>query len=247
VTPGSGIPYREFGIIWFVKLAPWNRFRSPVLRCILSIGCMVICAAPAVAGDLATVTFSLNFPGSEPERYSISLHSDGRASYECSARVSAESEDREDYQTSFSFSNATSARIFDLTAQAGYFQGKLDNGNKKLAFTGAKILSYKDGQKDFSAEYNVSSLPAVQQLTNLFQGVAATLDFGRRLVFMHQYQKLALDDELKRMEEEARRGQLAELQAVHPILQQIYDDSSVINIDRARAARLMQMGESGRQ
>jgi hypothetical protein len=230
-----------------VRLAPWNRSRYFFLRLVLSIACTLIWAAPALAGDVPTVTFSLNFPGSEPERYSISVHSDGRATYECSAKVSAESEDREEYQTNFVFSGPTSAKIFDLTARVGYFQGKLDNGNKKLAFTGAKILAYKDGQKEFSAEYNVSAMPAVQELTTLFQSVAATLDFGRRLIFMHQYQKLALDDELKSMEEEARRGQLAELQAVRPILQQIYEDSSVINIDRARAARLIQMGESARQ
>jgi len=208
---------------------------------------MLIFNAPALAADPPTVTFSLNFPGSEPERYSISVHSDGRGSYDCSAKVSAESEDRADYHADFVLSGASNAKIFDLAARAGYFRGKLDNGNKKLAFTGAKILAYKDDQKEFSAEYNVSSLPAVQQLTSLFQSVAATLDFGRRLVFMHQYQKLALDDELKRMEQEARSGQLAELQAVRPILQRIYDDSSVINIDRALAARLIQMGETGRQ
>ena len=82
----------------------------------------------------------------------------------------------------------------------------------------------------------------MQQLTTLFQGVAATLEFGRRLAHNHRYQKLALDDELKRMEDEARRGDLVELQAVKPLLQEIYDDSSVMNVVRARAQRIMEMG-----
>jgi hypothetical protein len=43
------------------------------------------------------------------------------------------------------------------------------------------------------------------------------------------------------MEDEARRGNLIELQAVKPILQEIYDDSSVINVVRARARRIMAM------
>ena len=87
-------------------------------------------------------------------------------------------------------------------------------------------------------------MPPVQQLTALFQSVAATLEFGRRLAHYHRYQKLALDDELKQMEDQARRGDLIELQAVKPVLQEIHDDSSVINMVRARAQRIMEMGNS---
>ena len=68
------------------------------------------------------------------------------------------------------------------------------------------------------------------------------MEFGRRLVHYHRYQKLALDDELKRMEDQASRGELIELQAVKPVLQEIHDDSSVINVVRARAQRIMEMG-----
>ncbi len=68
------------------------------------------------------------------------------------------------------------------------------------------------------------------------------MEFGRRLAYFHRYQKLALDDELTRMDEEVRRGDLIELQAVKPVLQEIYDDNSVMNVVRARAQRIMQMG-----
>ena len=81
----------------------------------------------------------------------------------------------------------------------------------------------------------------MQQLTTLFQSVAATMEFGRRLTYFHHYQKLALDEELKRMEDQANRGDLAELQAVSPVLQDIYGDSSVINVVRARAHRIVEM------
>ena len=81
----------------------------------------------------------------------------------------------------------------------------------------------------------------MQQLTTLFQSVAATMEFGRRMTYFHRYQKLALDDELKRMEDQAKRGDLAELQAVSPVLKEIYEDTSVINVVRARARRIMEM------
>jgi len=201
----------------------------------------ILFGLPARAADPATVTFSLDFPNSSPEHYSISVDSDGQAHYESSGKITLDSEERDSYKTDFTFSDATRARIFDLTAQAHYFSGKIDSGNKKLAFTGAKKLIYKDGQRSTSASYNFSSRPAVEQLTTLFQSVGSTLEFARRLSYDHRYQKLALDDELKRMEDQARRGELAELQAVRPVLQEIYDDSSVMNVVRARAQRIMDM------
>lgn len=202
---------------------------------------MALLAQPLAAGDPATVTFSLDFPNSAPEHYSISVQSDGHARYESSGKISADSDDRDSYQTQFTFSDATRARIFDLARQAHYFSGKVDSGNKKLAFTGSKKLIYQEGQRTNSATYNYSHQAAVQQITTLFQSVAATLEFGRRLTFFHRYQKLALDDELKHMEEQARQGEISELQAVRPVLQQIYDDPSVINVVRARALRLIEM------
>ena len=193
------------------------------------------------AASSANITFSLDFPNSSPEHYSISVDSDGHAHYESSGKITNESEDREAYQTDFKVSDATRTRIFELAAQAHYFSGKIDSGNKKLAFTGAKKLVYTDGQRNSSASYNFSSQQPIQQLTTLFQSTAATMEFSRRLSYYHRYQKLALDDELKRMEDEARQGSLAELQAVKPVLQEIYNDSSVMNVVRARALRIMDL------
>jgi hypothetical protein len=193
------------------------------------------------AADSGTITFSLDFPNSAPEHYSFTVLGDGQSKYESSGKISPDSDERDDYHTEFKFSDAARARIFRLASQAHYFSGKVDSGNKKLAFTGAKKLSYSDGQRNTSAEYNFSSLAPVQQLTALFQSVGATLEYGRRLTYFHRYQKLALDDELKRMEDQARRGEIGEVQAVKPVLQEIYDDSSVIKVVRVRALRIMEM------
>jgi len=202
---------------------------------------VIVFAVQLEAADSSTVGFSLDFPTSSPEHYSFAVQSDGQTHYESSGRISLESDERTDYQTDFTFSEATRARIFALAARAHYFSGRIDSGNKKLAFTGTKELTYKDGQRNTAAKYNFSTVPAVQQLTTLFQDVSTTLEYGRRLSFYHQYQKLALDDELKHMEDQARHGELAEIQAVRPVLEQIYEDSSVINFVRARAERIMEM------
>jgi hypothetical protein len=208
----------------------------------LAVVCFLLLSIRFYATDSGTVTYSQDFPGSDPDHYSIAVNSDGHAHYECSGKISSDSDDRETYQTDFNFSETTRARVFGLASQAHFFSGKIDSGNRKLAFTGNKTLTYADGQRTSTANYNFSPVPAVQELTSLFQNIGATLEFGRRLTHLHRYQKLALDDELKRMEDQARRGELSELQAVKPVLQEIYDDPSVINVVRARAQRIMEIG-----
>jgi hypothetical protein len=111
---------------------------------IAAVGYLAVLTPQGIAADPATISFSLDFPNSSPEHYSITIESDGRAHYESSGKITADSDEREAYQTDFNFSDTTRARIFDLSSQAHYFSGKIDSGNKKIAFTGAKKLSYKD-------------------------------------------------------------------------------------------------------
>jgi hypothetical protein len=215
----------------------------------VGMGVLAIAAMPALlmsqqmpsGASVAAVTFTLDFPESSPGHYSIAVDANGHASYECTGKI-AEDSDEQNYRTEFDMSAGNRERIFEWTKQAQYFSGKIDSGNRKLAFTGAKVLSYQDGQRSNTARYNYSSLAAVQELTALFQNIATTLDYGRRLAYYHRYQKLALDEELKKMEAQARNNELSEIQGVAPVLQEIFADTSVINVVRARAQELMQMG-----
>ena len=187
-----------------------------------------------------TVVFTCDFPGSDPAHYGVSVASDGTSSYISDGKLSRDSDaPGELATTNFNLSHATVSHIFDLARSADYFSGNLESKKKKIASTGDKNLSYTDGAKKTSANYNYSENPSVQELTTIFQHLAASLEFGRRLDFDYHYQKLALDDELKRMEDAATRGDLVELPATAPALAKIMQDASVINTSRARAQRLL--------
>lgn len=228
----------------------WRGAAGAVL---VAVGVSGLAVAQQMASDrgasTAVVTFTLDFPQSQPSHYSIAVDSNGHATYECAVKTEEDS-DEQTYRTEFEMTGANRDRIFEWAKEAKYFSGTIDSGNRKLAFTGAKILSYQDGQRSATARYNYSNLEPVRQLTTLFQNVAGTLDYGRRLTYYHRYQKLALDEELKRMEEQAKNNELSEIQGVAPVLQGIVEDSSVINVVRARAKELIQMASGtpgGRQ
>jgi hypothetical protein len=231
--------------------------RLPLLIfAVLISACNSVYAQPA---SLPTVSFTLDFPGSVPDHYSITVDSAGHATYKSGqqrpeakkeASPPADSVDSdqmepmpalpdEPFEMSFVMSEVNRDLIFRLAERAGYFAGHLDYGKGKIANTGIKTLAYTNGERVTQASFNYTTKLPAQELTSLFQNISSTLEFGRRLQHFHRYQKLALDEELKRMEEMSKQHALDELQAVAPILKEIVADNAVINVSRARAERLL--------
>jgi len=198
--------------------------------------------APAEAG-LPVVTFTLDFPQSQPEHYSISVPAEGVGHYQSTGRISRESDDTDGFEFDFALSGQMREKIFRLASGAGHFRRDIDLHQKNLAFTGKKTLTYKDGHEAGETSFNYAADPAARELTELFQSLSATLEFGHRLDYDHRYQKLALDDELKRMQAMAHDRALVEVAAIQPILEKIVADHSVVNVARARAQALLQAGK----
>lgn len=190
------------------------------------------------------MSFTLDFPGANPSHYEIRVSNDGQGSYSSNGQLSRDAEAADPVALQFSLSDKVRQQIFDLTKRAQYFTGKVDSGRKNIANTGAKTLSYNDGKRTTQTTYNYSLLPAVEQLTDIFQGLSTTLEFGRRLTFFHKYQKLALDDDLKRMEELEQSNSLGDIQAIAPVLESIGNDPAVMRITRSRALRLLGPGKT---
>src|SRR5215471_12621895 len=102
--------------------------------------------ASAQGAQPATVTFTVDFPGSQPEHYSMQVESDGKGRYESSGKVAPDSKEADSFSCPFTVSSATSQRIFALAAKANYFRKDLDSRHKGIAFTGKKTLAYKDAR-----------------------------------------------------------------------------------------------------
>jgi len=214
-------------------------------RTLIAFSVLASCLAGSAYGQppAATVSFKLDFPGADPSRYEIVVGNDGRASYASNGKMDEQGAPSDMTPIAFSISDSLRTQIFDLAKRAHYFSGKVDSGRKNLANTGAKTLAYKDASHSSEATYNYSQVEPVAELTSIFQNLSTTLECGRRLSYFHKYEKLALEGELKRMEDLQKENSLGEVQAITPILKEIANDSSVMNVSRARALRLLAVGK----
>ena len=218
-----------------------NQLVSGVIGVLL----LALTPLPAFSQQAATITYTQDFPGSDPSHYAISISSGGHARYEGNGRLITSSRYSNDdsvpdtEQLEFTASPSLIAKIFALAKRAHYFQGQIETKKGNLAFTGKKTLTYKDGTQNTSATYNYPVVPEVMELTRIFQNLSSTLEYGRRLDYGHRHQKLALDEVTKQMESSAKGGGLEDLPAIAPIMQKIIEDRSVINVVRARLQRLL--------
>jgi hypothetical protein len=218
----------------------WHNFSDMrVVICALLLAVLPLCASAAGQAAQATVSFSLDFPASNPSHYEVSVAEDGQGSYTSNGQLNRDSDPADPAPLSFTLSDKVRQQVFDLAKRAHYFKGKVDSGNTKIANTGVKVLTFKSADQNSQATYNYSPVAPIEQLTAIFEGLSTTLEFGRRLNYFHKYQKLALDQDLKTLEDLQHEGNLGDIQAIAPILNGIADDTSVMNVSRARALRLL--------
>ena len=172
------------------------------------------------------------------QSYSITVHSDGKSRFDGVPHAD-ETNDTDPYQQDFTMSDATRQKVFEQAQKLHYFQGDFDSHMKHIAQTGKKTLQYQSPQVNGSTTYNWSQNPDVQQLTNLFTGIAMTIDFGRKLAFQYRYDKLGMDKRMKELEDLQASHGVEELQIIAPMLHKIADDPNLMNISRESARRLL--------
>ena len=175
-------------------------------------------------------------------KYTITLDDAGNTSFKGVANP-IDNGDGDDYSLDFTMSNANREKVFELAKQSDYFQGDVEIKAKNIAKTGQKTLEYHgsaaSGPSNTSATYNYSPNKDIQQLTQLFQSVATTVDMGRRLAFDYRFDKLGLDARLHSLQELQASHFVAELQAIEPILRKIAADPNVMHVSRVAAKQLL--------
>lgn len=186
------------------------------------------------------VAFKFDWDQGRPwVKYTISVDDAGNAAFQGSGN-SAESGDGDDFSQSFSISAANRQKIFDLAQKADYFKGNLEAKQKNIARTGEKTLEYHaSGAATTSATYNYSPDPNVAELTRIFQAIAMTVDFGRKLAFDYRFNKLGIDARLHSLQDMQASHFVEELQAIEPILQKIAADPNMMHINRLAAKQLL--------
>lgn len=194
---------------------------------------------------LPTITFARVWEAYKPQDINITVQSTGSAKYLSRNPFTPPDPGSDpDYTLDFTISTRNQEKLFRDAREANYFNGDFSFKKHPVASTGKKTLTYGDPDRYFETTYDYSENKAIEEVTNIFAGISNTIEHGRKLTFLHRFDKLGLEEELKGMEAAMESHNLAELQIIRPTLESIAADSAVLNIARQRAKRLLAKANS---
>ena len=220
----------------------------------IAAACSAQTPAPATAAAvLPEVSFNFERPGLQVPKYTIVVHEDGTGTYKAEeAPVSGGASAMGVRGTSpgrtidrpMKFAPSTADTIFKTARSLDFFNITCPSKAKNIADTGKKTLSYSGSDGHGSCTYNYSDNKSVTQLTEMFQAIAFTMDEGRKLDFLHRYDRLGLYSEMDTLIHEVEEKRAMELENISPSLTAIVADEALMQRVREKAAKLLAQTES---
>jgi hypothetical protein len=201
-------------------------------------------AAPAKAQ--AEVSFQFDRTGLPVPRFTLRIREDGTGSYQAdqveipATATAMRGQAAQHIDRPIQLSRPTVAKIFKEAKALNHFNIECASKAKNIADTGKKTLTYTGADGSGSCTYNYSESKNVDTLTTIFLGIAFTLDEGRRLEFLHRYDRLGLDAEMISLTQEADAGRALEFGTISPTLAAIADDTAIIQRVRLRATKMLE-------
>jgi hypothetical protein len=205
--------------------------------------------SPATAPTTKTsaeVSFQFDRTGLSVPHFNLRVWEDGTGTYQAdqveipATGTATRGQVAQHIDRPIKLTHETVAKIFKSAHSLNFFNIECASKAKNIADTGKKTLSYTGADGSGSCTYNYSENKAVDSLTDTFLAIAYTIDEGRRLEFLHRYDRLGLDAEMISFGQELEAGRAMELGTISPALAAIADDSAVIQRVRLRAAKMLE-------
>ncbi len=200
----------------------------------------------AAASSAAQVSFQFDRPGLAVPHFKLLLHEDGTGTYQAdqaempATQTSNRGQAAQHIDRPINLTPGTVAKIFKAARSLNHFDVECASKAKNIADTGKKTLSYSGTDGSGSCTYNYSENKTVDMLTSTFLAIANTMDEGRRLEFLHRYDRLGLDAEITTLWEEVQDGRALELGTISPTLTAIVNDADLIQRVRMKAAKMLE-------
>jgi len=218
---------------------------------VLLIAITATCAAqtnsPAPSAT-PEVSFQFERAGLPVPKFTIVVHADGTGTYRGEeapvsggARTAAlqPASPGRPIDRPIKLSAPTVETIFKTARSVDHFNIPCASKAKNIADTGKKTLSYSGPDGQGSCVYNYSENKSVTQLTDTFQAIAFTMDEGRKLDFLHRYDRLGLYSEMDVLIHEVQEKRALEVGNIAPSLTAIVADEALMQKVRERAAKLL--------
>ncbi|MBI4459902.1 MAG: hypothetical protein HY648_07570 [Acidobacteria bacterium] len=203
--------------------------------------CLAAVSAPAqIAADSpATISFTKEFPNSEPAYYEVTVRQDGTASYRTAP------DDEKPLQ--FQVPSETAQDIFSLAQKLNRFREAKLESKRRVASLGKKTLAYSNGAEQYAATFNHTEVPEAAALATLFERISQTQQHSLKLEYLLRFDRLGIMKGLLQLEADLDQGRLLNASQLLPQLEKIRDNKSLVQVAQTRAAQIIAKIEASPQ
>lgn len=222
-----------------------------LLLCAVAIPSFTQSTAPASQPE---VSFQFERPGLPVPKFTLTVREDGTGTYKgetapvsggAGSSMMRSASPGQSIDRPIHLSPETTETIFKSARSLDFFNIACASKAKNIADTGKKTLTYNGSDGHGSCLYNYSENKSVSQLTDMFQAIAFTMDEGRKLDFMHRFDRLGLYSEMDVLNHEVQEKRALELGNIRQSLTSIASDEALMERVREKAVKLLnQAGES---
>ena len=185
-------------------------------------------AALTWGADLARVSYSKVFPGSEPAYMAVTVDQDGAVTYR---------EAKDEEPETFKLEADAVKAIFDLAEKLDHFKRPLESG-LKVAKTGDKTFRWESGTQLSEAKFNYSLDENARLLQDWFERISESERAMMNLRRAIRFDKLGVNDAVLRVDTAWSQKRLVGREQFLPLLDRVAKNESFINMARDRAGRL---------
>jgi len=195
----------------------------------LCAACIVMAAArPVSAGD-AVLTYRKVFKGSVPEFVEIKVSDSGKCTFDI--RQLAE----DPMPAAFDVSQMLRDKMFSLAGELGNFRSVDLEVHRSIANLGQKTFRYEKDGETHETVFNYTLNNAGSQLQQIFEGLARQEDHLQTLQRRLKYDRLGVNEALMDLQTDIDNKVLPEPERLLPVLEQISNDSRILEMARQRA------------
>ncbi|MFN8007844.1 MAG: hypothetical protein U0V70_12610 [Terriglobia bacterium] len=156
------------------------------------------------------------------------------------AQIQWQKLDSELLRTNFRLRRSSVVFLYSLFSKSDFFDAKKNFvSDKKIADLGMKTISFQKGSERREVSFNFTEDKALQEINIFFENLAEQERFLLEMELTLKYDRLGITKKLDMLERELSANRIVAPERFKPILEQISNDNSLINLARKEALKLL--------
>ncbi|MEW5979132.1 MAG: hypothetical protein AB1898_25330 [Acidobacteriota bacterium] len=203
------------------------------LACVL-VSCASVFAAESDRDSRVKIAWQKERTQGAIEYYRIELDEEGKGRFRYRQR------EQEPLELDLKLTQATVESLMALFVRADFFnENKEFASSRKVADLGQKTITFDTGLRKRDIVFNYTEDRILQDINNFFENLCLQERALFEMQLALKYDRLGIPKKLDELERSLDAKRIVAPERFAPVLQKIYDDSSLMNLARTEAKKLL--------